>query len=424
MAKRQIIRPPGPEELDQLVRVSAPVAWLAFWFLAILIVGVVVWSFYSTAPVKISAQGIIIAKSGVAEVSATSQGQIVGLAFKVGDQIEKGDPVAEIVQPSIAEDIAAKTAELEQLLIKKEQIAEFQETTEDSQSALLEQNESNIRQRIETLEKTLVINQDSEKTMKDLLDRGITTRPRYLAARSEMLDTENQLNDARGELAAVRAERAKLSTANAREILGLDLDIARVQTDLTTLNAEADRRKEIISDVAGTVAEVSVRPGDIVSIGQAVLRVVSLPSEETGQELVGRLYASSADGKKLRPGMPVQIVPATARLERDSYLMGKVTEVSLIPATRDSIQATLRNNSLVDVMTRDGPPFEVVVELIRDDNTVSKYAWSNGVGLDKQVESGTLLTAKIIVDRIPIIALVVPRAETVMAEFGYKGSDL
>jgi hypothetical protein len=101
-----------------------------------------------------------------------------------------------------------------------------------------------------------------------------------------------------------------------------------------------------------------------------------------------------------------------------------VLEVSLIPATRESIQATLRNNSLVDVMTRDGPPFEVVVELIRDDRTVSKYAWSNGIGLDKQVESGTLLNAKIIVDRIPIIALVIPRAETVMAEFGFTGSGL
>ncbi|MEP1930634.1 MAG: NHLP bacteriocin system secretion protein [Hoeflea sp.] len=424
MAKRQIVRPPGPEELDQLVRVSAPVAWLAFWFLAVSMAGVVVWSFYSTAPVKITAQGIILAKTGVAEVSATSQGQIASLEFKVGDQIQKGDPVAEIVQPSIAESIASKNAELEQLLAKKQQIAEFQQTTAASQSALLEQNERSIRQRIETLEKTLVINQDSEKTMRGLLDRGITTRPRYLAARSEMLETESQLNDARSELAAVMSDRAKLSTADARELLGLDLDIARVQTDLTTLRTEADRRREIVSDVTGTVAEVSVRSGDIVSVGQAILRVVSLPSDQADQELVARLYANSSDGKKLRPGMPVQIVPATARLERDSYLVGRVLEVSLIPATRESIQATLRNNSLVDVMTRDGPPFEVVVELIRDDRTVSKYAWSNGIGLDKQVESGTLLHAKVIVDRIPIIALVIPRAETVLAEIGFTGSGL
>jgi HlyD family secretion protein len=424
LAARQIIRPPGPEELDQLVKVSAPAAWLAFWFLAVMVIGVVVWSFYSTAPVKITAQGIILAESGVSEVSATSQGQIVSFSLKAGDQIQKGQSVALIVQPSIADRLETKIAEFEQLKLKKVQIAEFQATTSAPQKAMLDRRYSTIVQRIAMLESALAINEENQKLTKTLLDRGIANRQRYLASRVEVMETSNQLNEAVGELARLELDRAKLTTTDARELLSIDLDVARVETDIASLTSEADRQSTIVSDVAGTVAEVLVRSGDIVSIGQSMLRVVSQFSGEAEQKLVARVYASSADGKKLKPGMQVQIVPSTARVERDSYLMGKVTEVSLIPATRESIQATLRNSSLVDVMTQGGPPFEVVVELIRDDQTVSKYAWSNGVGLDEQIENGTLLSAKIIVDRIPIIALVIPRAETVIAKFGFMGTEL
>lgn len=420
MANRQIIRPPGPEELDQLVKVSAPTAWLAFLFLAIVVIGVVVWSFYSSAPVKVTAQGIILSKSGVLEVAATSQGQIRRVEFEIGDRIQVGDLIAELVQPELAEKILATERGIRRLQAQKAQIAAFQDTSSQSQESQLERSEQSYLSRIKTLEETLKINRESTANYEKLLKSGLTTRPQFLAARAEMLDTEAQLDDAKRQLIALQGNRAESSITNARELLKIDLEIASSQSELAALEAEAGRQGNLFSDADGTIAEISIRAGDIINIGQGVLRVVSKSSGDQ-KDLLARVYASSADGKKLKQGMNVQILPATARVERDSYLLGRVKSVSPIPSTRESIQATLRNSALVDLLTREGPPFEVVVELLTDPNTPSGFAWSNGRGLDKPVENGTLMSAKIIVDRIPIIALVIPRAETVLAAFGFEG---
>lgn len=419
MAKRQIIRPPGPEELDQLVKVSAPTAWLAFLFLAFVVTGVVVWSFYSSAPVKINAQGIILSKSGILEVAATSQGQISSVDFNVGDRIHVGDLIAELVQPELAERMITTKRVLDRLRSQKEKISAFQDTSLQSQESQLERNKQSLLSRINTLEETLKINRESTATYDKLLKDGLTTRSQFLAARAEMLDTETQLDDAKRQLIVSQGNREKSGITNARELLTLDLEIAASESELKAQEAEAGRQGNLFSDAEGTIAEISIRPGDIVNVGQGVLRVVSKPSGDI-ENLLARIYAGSADGKKLKPGMQVQILPATARLERDSYLLGRVISVSPIPSTRESIQATLRNSALVDMLTREGPPFEVVVELLTDPNTPSGFAWSNGRGLDKPVENGTLMSAKIIVDRIPIIALVIPRAETILTMLGFE----
>jgi hypothetical protein len=107
-------------------------------------------------------------------------------------------------------------------------------------------------------------------------------------------------------------------------------------------------------------------------------------------------------------------VPSSARLQRDGFIEGKVISVAELPATPESMQRILKNSALVETLTSSGPPYEVLVRLATDPASPSGFKWSTGRGTATSPDGGTIVDAKFVVDRIPLLALVVPRVETVL----------
>jgi HlyD family secretion protein len=115
--------------------------------------------------------------------------------------------------------------------------------------------------------------------------------------------------------------------------------------------------------------------------------------------------------------MIVEIIPSTVRVERFGYIYGRVVNVSVIPATREGMMRTLKNSSMVDKLTANGPPFEVTVSL-DPAATPSGYRWSTGRGPEIDITNGTLIDGRVLVSTIPIIALAIPEAERVLRRLG------
>ncbi|MCP3943145.1 MAG: NHLP bacteriocin system secretion protein [Desulfobacteraceae bacterium] len=114
------------------------------------------------------------------------------------------------------------------------------------------------------------------------------------------------------------------------------------------------------------------------------------------------------DGKKLRHGMKIKIVPSTIKVEEQGYMLGSIHQISRFPASQKGMFRVLQNQMLVASFTAQGPPIAVIAELLPDPAEPNRYQWSSGKGADITMESGTLCTVSVIISRQAPIRLVLP----------------
>jgi len=126
------------------------------------------------------------------------------------------------------------------------------------------------------------------------------------------------------------------------------------------------------------------------------------------KEIEAVVYIPSLHGKRVRPGMEIQIAPSTVRREEYGYLLGKVTYVSDFPATPAGMRRVLKNDQLVVALSGQDAPYEIHADLIPDPGSASSYRWSSSQGPPIRIQSGTLADANVVVERRRPIFMVLP----------------
>lgn len=97
----------SPEQLDQLIKVTSPRAWLALIAIGLILSSIVVWGFYGSIPTKIEGPGILLNNGGVYSLEHHASGQVINVRFEPGDRVKKGDVIARIELPELVEKINA-----------------------------------------------------------------------------------------------------------------------------------------------------------------------------------------------------------------------------------------------------------------------------------------------------------------------------
>ena len=403
----------GPDKLDRPLRVSTSLAGLAFAVLLVCIAAAVGWSFVATAPIKIAAQGILLSKLGVLDVSANAAGRITALKVAVGDRVTAGQAVAEIGQPELGDTLQSKLMELASRRAEQEQQRQLTTRTDEAADRQRAMRRQAIDVRLVSLAQRLATTREIEAGTASLFASGVTTRMRLLDVTNDRSRTENDLNDARSQLLSLQAEAEEQQARDDRESLKAQIAVDGAERAIAVVRASLSRADVVTAPASGTVVEINVNNGEQVQPGVALLRM--LPGEDGPKDLQAVIYVAGGGGKRVQPGMEVQVVPATARQQRDGYIEGRVTGVADLPATRESILRVLKNAAFVDQLMQAGPPYQATVALATDPKSPSGFRWSTGVGPATPIQVGTLVSAKIVVDRVPVISLVVPRAETLIS---------
>ncbi len=161
----------------------------------------------------------------------------------------------------------------------------------------------------------------------------------------------------------------------------------------------------IYSPYNGRILELKADIGNMVNPGVS-LASLEFVGEEIEREVI--MYVSPTDGKRIQPGMTARIVPATVQVEKYGFLLGQVESVSEFPATYAGILRTLGSQELMQELDIIGAPIEVRITLFSNKQTPSGYQWSSSNGPDFTINSGTLASAKIIVENQRPINLVLP----------------
>ncbi len=165
---------------------------------------------------------------------------------------------------------------------------------------------------------------------------------------------------------------------------------------------QQDVAEDIYSDYDGIVDEVMVDVGTMISAGTPICSVrITLNRED----LTGLLYIPLDKGKRVEPGMTIQLAPNGVDTSQTGFLIGVVRTVSQYPITVQGIQQHLGNAQLAQwiLQAQNSSLMEVTFDLVKDENSESGYLWTSQVGEHRPITAGSFCTGSIIIERKPPI---------------------
>lgn len=186
-----------------------------------------------------------------------------------------------------------------------------------------------------------------------------------------------------------------------------NISLAQNDRDAMSRASEHDAKKTqelvnqyIYSDYDGIVNEIMVEKGSIVSAGTPIC---SIRRTQNRNELSGILYIPIEQGKRVEPGMSIQLAPNGVDTSQTGWLLGVVRSVSQYPTSVTTMNKDLGNEQLVQYILNNekGAVMEVKFDLVKDEDSPSGYLWTSFVGEHKPITAGSFCTGSIIIDRIP-----------------------
>jgi HlyD family secretion protein len=401
--KAALDRLSSPEELDQLMQVTNPRAWLALMALGLLLFAAVLWSIFGVIPTRISGKGILIRTGGVFDVVSLGVGRLTEIDVTSGDIVKQNQVIARIAQPDLLDQINQTKAELNELVIQHQVLGGFLQKDTGFQNDVLagqratnEQKIAASKPRIEWFQKRIAV---EEK----LFAEGVITEKQLLQTKEDFSQMIAEITEAKNRLREIAAGELAMRNKNLQQLSTSELRIADQKRKLQLLENQLDLSSRVVSPYEGRILEVKIDEGNLVNVGTSI---VSLEMSEG--KLQALLYLPAAEGKKVHTDMEALISPTTVRREEYGLILGKVKSVSSFPATHQGMMRMLANESLVQSLEGSGAPLEIYAELATEPSTESGYRWSSRKGPPVKIYSGTLCDGMVTVQKQRPINLLIP----------------
>ncbi len=414
----------SPDRLDQPLRLVRPANWLFLVVAAVIVLFALIWGFTTSVPIKVNAQGIMIDSAGLSEVTVQYEGRVEEILVKPGDRVSAGDIVARLTRDNRERDIQIAEAALRDAMAKAGVAESIYRRGEGRMSVADRRKLAATNTRAAELRRQLATRQETADNLRELVSQNAATR--------EELMNVIALNDSiRADLRKLEQDRLDISIAattrrNSRD-QGRLADNQLVQErrrELQKLRAQTDDEVLVRATQAGRVLEIKVNAGDVLTQGEAIATIDGggKNTKEGSFEVV--LFVPPDGGKRIDPGMAVELVPTTTAKEIYGHIVGETVSATVLPASRESMRRYLQNDQLVEQLSGSSAPIEVRVRLKRSKNA-SGFVWSSSSGPERPVTTGTLLTGKIVVERRPMIDVILPgvRNRISHAVSGDSGSD-
>ncbi len=462
--KESLERLSSPERLDQLMQVVSLKSWLPLTTLGSLVVAAVIWSIFGRIPITVGGRGVVIYPHQVVSIQTPNSGQLLSLNVKVGDVVTQGQVLGTINQAQLNKELQQQRDKLVQLQAQDRSITLLQSQSSDQENKAIQKqhltleqslkitqsltpvikakalvalqlNRHTLQQRLQTLQvllptykKRLDIRQrlfkmgavsddtllqarqdylnnianfdDAQSQMKQADIKEADAQRQYLQEVNSMKDLQSQLQQLDSKK-ATQAEQDKVSSTNRKN------QIQELQRTIAKLEFQLKDNGQIISKHSGRILEITVNPGQVINPGT---RIGSIAAENSSSRLSSVTFFSIGDGKKIKPGMQLQITPQTAKRERFGGIIGTVTTISVFPITKEAAANIVGNQELVQglVSGTQAGLIQVRGDMQLDPKTFSGYKWSSSTGPRLKMSSGTTTDVRVKVEERAPITYVFP----------------
>ncbi len=393
----------SPEQLDQLLHITSPRAWLGLAAIVLLLGASVIWGCNGSIATTAAGQGVIVRNGGVLNVVSRGGGVVLKLNVAVGDKIKANQVVAVVAQPVLAEKIRTMKQALEEALQERDRALQVRTDSAKLQVEALQRQRGNAEREIEELGEQARLAAEQETADEQLFVKGLITKQQALATRQKYVGIEDQISGLRAQVKQLDAQKFSIESQPQQADMDMRNRISSLRRDLASAEQELNMAENVVSSFGGEVLELKVYSGGTVSTGEPIL---SIQPDAHSLELVA--YLPSSQAKETKNGMEVQISPSTIKREEYGFMKGQVVYVSGYPTTQAALMRNFENDSLARVLSGLGPVTEIRVALKSDQSTPSGFQWSTSKGPNIVLSSGTICSVQIVTRRQKPITLVLP----------------
>ncbi|MGD1931543.1 MAG: NHLP bacteriocin system secretion protein [Leptolyngbyaceae cyanobacterium] len=467
-AKKKIFRQEAidrlasPEQLDQMVKVVDPKAWVPLVGLGLLILVGGLWSVFGRLPLNVTGQGVLVRPRRVVQLQVPGGGRVLSLEVQPGDPIEAGQVIGTIDQSSTEQQLGQEREKLARLQAQTDESTTLDARQVELQKAVIAQQRAALQANLETTQSlTPVLRDESLQSIREnrrsldvrlqqtrellpTLQERVESRRQLLAEQvitgDVLLQAEQEYFNSLAQVADLEAQRRQLDVQEAeaqrqylqnlntvREIqtqlqdlasqeaqlnqqqletgFNRDNQIEQVREKIAQLELQLEDQGTITSPHTGRVLELAIVTGQVIEPGK---QLASLEIADEAKELINLAYFPDRDGKQIDSGMTAQVTPSIVKRERYGGIVGEVESVSQFPLTTQEVAAAVGNAELAQNFTRNGPPVQVSIQLAADDRNGSGYAWTSSGGPREEITSGTTTQVQVRVGEIAPIAYIIP----------------
>jgi membrane fusion protein len=394
-----------------MLTLGLPAAFTSFASVALAAATAALITFGSYAR-RVDMEGTVLPTIGLVVISSPSPGWIEALAAREGEIIEKGAPLY-----TLDLDTATKDGRTQQQIIQVQRVEREALTQQiDRKTRMSEETQRELRQKIENLKVQIdqlgeqitmqqgffkVINKEY-KLFLDLTERHQASlneldsrQQAWMQSQSKLQELESSKLRLKGELNDAQYQLATIAITSSDEIDTLRNKILEIDEKLA--NSEARRSIEIRAPEAGVVTAIIGHPGQVVSTGSPMLKLVPQPAIMH----VELLAPSSAIGF-IRQGDRVLLRYSAFPYQKFGEYWGTVVTVSDAALTPEEVQSLLSGAQPttqgmpagVAPTKQTGPFYRVIVE--PDSQFASVY------GEERKLPASMRVQAYALLDRRPL----------------------
>ncbi|BAZ39313.1 HlyD family secretion protein [Calothrix sp. NIES-4101] len=452
----------SPEQLDLLIKVTNPKRWFSLFALGSLVAAGGAWSWFGRIPILVSGKGVLVYPSKVVTVQAANPGRILQVNVEPGDKVKKGQVIATIDQSELrnqlqlardklvqlrSQDQTAQIAQTQRLALEQSAIAQQRQTLEQSLQTVqsltpelrdksinvLKKERENLQLRLQTIRELQPTLKKRWEQREQLFKQGAVPKDTALQAQQEYLNSQTQLNEVLSqvnqlEVKEVDAKRsyqqslnqvneleAQLKALNSRQASQQEQDlvtatsrakeIKETERAIAQLELQLRQSSEIISQHSGRILEITAKAGQQLEPGAAL---GTISAQQSTDKLVNITFLPVSEGKKIKPGMTLQITPSTVKREEFGGIKAVVKQISPFPVTQQGAASLVGNPDILPSIINQGAHVAVFTELEQDNSTKSGYKWSSSKGPEQKITSGTTTSVRITTDEKRPIEFVLP----------------
>lgn len=202
------------------------------------------------------------------------------------------------------------------------------------------------------------------------------------------------------------------------DVISKDTDIAKIKKSDGKITVIKSKEDGIVSEILCTsTKEIKDKKKDEtnpyaieevatqVFPGTEIIRVT--PNSKNKQVVV--CYVPSTAANNLQTGMEVLLFPSSIDTQKYGHIKATISSIGEYPVEVTNMVYVLgdSDNSLINLFASEGPVVTVACEIKVDNETKSGYEWSSKKSKDLTITNGTFVTARIVVDECaPISKLI------------------
>jgi membrane fusion protein len=386
--------------------VGVPAAFTSFASVALAAAIAALITFGSYAR-RVDMEGTVLPSAGLMAISSPSAGWIAALAVREGEAVEKGTLLY-----TLDLDTATKDGSTQQQIINTQTAVREMLTQEvDRKIRMSEETRKQLREKIENLKVQIdqlggqiTMHQGFFKTITKSYNLFLGLVERHQASLNEMesreqawMQSQSKLQELEssklrliGELNDAQYQLAAIAISTADEIDALKTRILDIEEKLA--NTEARRSIEIRAPEAGVVTAIVGHPGQAVSTGSPMLKIVPQPAI-----MHAELLAPSSAIGFIHQSDRVLLRYSAFPYQKFGEYWGTVVTVSDAALTPEEVQSLLSGARPttqglpvgVSPTKQTGPFYRVIVK--PDNQFVSVYGEERKLPASMQVQAYALL---------------------------------